>query len=111
VPSAAPPAIAPPQIGSDAAPELPKTHQMIDSAPPALPTPLAAPATTDAAATAQMHVGLRTDAFGSVEIHTVVQQSQIGITVHSDREIAIVQFRGSRPRIGPQQKPPQPHRR
>ena len=88
VPSAAPPAIAPPQIGSDAAPELPKTHQMIDSAPPALPTPLAAPATTDAAATAQMHVGLRTDAFGSVEIHTVVQQSQIGITVHSDREIA-----------------------
>jgi len=35
-----------------------------------------------------MHVGVRTDAFGSVEIHTVVQQSQVGITVHSDRDIA-----------------------
>jgi hypothetical protein len=37
---------------------------------------------------AQMHVGVRTDAFGSVEIHTVVQQSQVGITVHADRDIA-----------------------
>ena len=35
-----------------------------------------------------MRVGVRTDAFGSVEIHTVVQQSQVGITVHSDRDIA-----------------------
>jgi hypothetical protein len=37
---------------------------------------------------AQMHVGVRTDAFGSVEVHTVVQQSEIGITVHADRDIA-----------------------
>jgi len=37
---------------------------------------------------AQMHVGIRTDAFGAVEIHTVVEQSQIGITVHSDRDIS-----------------------
>ncbi len=37
---------------------------------------------------AQMHVGMRTDAFGAVEIHTVIQQSQVGITVHADRDIA-----------------------
>jgi hypothetical protein len=37
---------------------------------------------------AQMHVGVRTDSFGAVEIHTVIQQSQVGITVHSDRDIA-----------------------
>jgi hypothetical protein len=36
----------------------------------------------------QMHVGIRTDAFGTVEIHTVVQHSQIGLTVHADRDIA-----------------------
>lgn len=37
---------------------------------------------------AQMHVGIHTDVFGAVEIHTVVQQSQVGITVHADRDIA-----------------------
>ncbi len=82
----------PPQAGSNAAPELPQTHQMLDSAPSAPATPPAAPAASNPAAdaqmNAQMHVGIRTDAFGAVEIHTVVQQSQIGITVHSDRDIA-----------------------
>jgi hypothetical protein len=81
---------APLQPGSDPAPSLPQTHQMLDSAPPA-PLPPAVLATDPATAAqmnAQMHVGLRTDALGAVEIHTVVQQSQIGITVHSDREIS-----------------------
>ena len=36
----------------------------------------------------QMHVGIRTGAFGSVEIHTVVDQSQVGIAIHGDRELA-----------------------
>jgi hypothetical protein len=40
-----------------------------------------------AQANSQMHVGIRTDAFGSVEVHTVVQRSEIGITVHADRDI------------------------
>lgn len=76
-----------------AAPEPSKVHQMLDSAPPAPPTvPAVPPISSDPAAAAQvnaqMHVGVRTDAFGAVEIHTVVQQSQIGITVHSDRDIA-----------------------
>jgi hypothetical protein len=69
---------------------------MLDSAPPAPSTAPPPPLTPDSPAdlqmnaqvNAQMHVGIRTDAFGSVEIHTVVQQSQIGITVQSDRDIA-----------------------
>lgn len=86
----APPAsTAAPQAALDSAAELPKAHQMLDSAPP--PAPPAAPPAPSAANPAtdtQMHVGVRTDAFGAVEIHTVVQQSQVGITVHSDRDIA-----------------------
>jgi hypothetical protein len=65
---------------------------MLDSPPPAAlasdPTALPADIHTDPQTAAQMHLGLRTDAFGAVEIHTVVQQSQIGITVHSDRDIS-----------------------
>ena len=61
---------------------------MLDSAPPPAPTtPPAAPVAADPNAATQMHVGMRTDAFGAVEIHTVIQQSQIGITVHADRDI------------------------
>jgi hypothetical protein len=89
---AAPAAASPSPVTSDAAPELPKAHQMLDSATPA---PLAVPAApvapdpaADAQMNAQMHLGMRTDAFGAVEIHTVVQQSQVGITVHNDRDIA-----------------------
>jgi hypothetical protein len=86
----APPAsAAPPQGGPNAAPELPKTHQMLDSAPPAPPPPPIAPDLAAAAQmSAQMHLGIRTEAFGAVEIHTVVQQSQVGLTVHADRDIA-----------------------
>jgi hypothetical protein len=93
----APPAPAPPSpAGIVSAPDLPQTHQMLDSAPPAPPAPPPTPIAPGSAAdvqmnaqmNAQMHVGIRTDAFGAVEIHTVVQQSQIGITVHADRDIA-----------------------
>jgi len=62
---------------------------MLDSAPPASPTPPISPDPAAAAQmNAQMHVGIRTEAFGAVEIHTVFQQSQVGITVHADRDIA-----------------------
>jgi hypothetical protein len=86
----APPASAPPpQGGPNAAPELPKTHQMLDSAPPAPPPPpIAADLAAAAQTNAQMHVGIRTEAFGAVEIHSVVQQSQVGLTVRADRDIA-----------------------
>jgi hypothetical protein len=88
--AAAPPASAtPPHIASDAAPELPKTHQMLDAVPPSPPTPPIAPYPASVGQmNAQMHVGIRTEAFGAVEIHTVVQQSQVAITVHAERDIA-----------------------
>jgi hypothetical protein len=57
---------------------------MLDSAPPA---PIAPDSAADVQMNAQMHLGIRTDAFGAVEIHTVVQQSQVGITVHADQNL------------------------
>jgi hypothetical protein len=95
--AAATPVSAPPlEVSSDAAPALPQAHQMLDGAPAAPITPPPAPIVPGSASdlqmaaqtNAQMHVGVRTDAFGAVEIHTVVEQSQIGITVHSDRDIS-----------------------
>jgi hypothetical protein len=87
--SAAPPPAASPGQGKGAGPtELPKAHQMLDSAPSAPPTLPPAAGARDAATTVQMHTSLRTEAFGVVEIHTVVQQSQVGLTVHGDRELA-----------------------
>jgi hypothetical protein len=65
---------------------------MLDSAPAPLPTAATTPITPGSAAdlqmNGQMHLGVRTETFGAVEIHTVVQQSQVGITVHADRDIA-----------------------
>jgi hypothetical protein len=65
---------------------------MLDSAPAAAPTapatPLAPGTAADLQMNGQMHMGVRTDAFGAVDIHTVVAQSQVGITVHADRDIA-----------------------
>ncbi len=36
-------------------------------------------------AQSEMHIGLRTQAFGSVEIHTVVRDSQVGLSVGSEK--------------------------
>jgi hypothetical protein len=36
-------------------------------------------------AQSEMHIGLRTQAFGSVELHTVVRDSQVGLTVGSEK--------------------------
>jgi hypothetical protein len=85
--ASAPPAPAPPsQMRPDPAPALRQVHHMLDSAPPASSTPPAAPPAADAAV-GHMHVGIRTEAFGAVEIHTVVKQSQVGITLHGDRDL------------------------
>ncbi len=88
----APPAsMAAPQTVSAGAPELPKSHQMLDSPTATTPSHVTSSGSgpaTDAEMSGQMHVGIRTDAFGTVEIHTVVEHSQIGLTVHGDRDIA-----------------------
>jgi hypothetical protein len=97
VPAPASLAIAPQAPAQPAsAPEVSQVHQILDSAPAAPLSPPPAPIVPGSAADSQMNaqanahmnVGLRTDAFGAVQIHTVVQQSQIGITVHADRDIA-----------------------
>jgi hypothetical protein len=36
-------------------------------------------------AQSEMHIGLHTEAFGSVEVHTLVRDSQVGLTVGSER--------------------------
>jgi len=35
-----------------------------------------------------MHLGIHTNAFGNIEIHTVVEQSQVGVSIHGDRDLA-----------------------
>jgi hypothetical protein len=93
--SVPPASVPPPQAATAPVPALPQTHQMLDSAPAAPaalpPAPIAPDSVADvqmnAQVNAQMHRGIRTDAFGAVEIHTVVQQSQVGITVHADQNL------------------------
>jgi hypothetical protein len=56
-----------------------------------LPTPLPTAGVVETArlvagaSQSEMHIGLRTQAFGSVEVHTVVRDSQVGLTVGSER--------------------------
>ena len=69
-----------------AAPETAKAHQVLDTA-----AAIHASAQSSARITEgqngdlQMHVALRTSAFGTVEIHTLVQQNQVGLAIHGDR--------------------------
>jgi hypothetical protein len=39
----------------------------------------------DGIAQSEMHIGLRTQAFGNVELHTVVRDSQVGLAVGSEK--------------------------
>jgi len=90
------PATAPSVSAQSTTVVLPQPHQMLDSTPAVPSTPPAAPIVPGSAAdlkmnaevNAQIHVGVRTDSFGAVEIHTVVQQNLVGITVHAERDIA-----------------------
>jgi len=57
------------------------------SPPASLPTvgPVEVARLVAGVAQSEMHIGLRTQAFGSVEVHTVVRDSQVGLTVGSER--------------------------
>jgi hypothetical protein len=68
---------------------LPAAERQAPAASP--PASLPAASTVEVArlvagvAQSEMHIGLRTQAFGSVEVHTVVRDSQVGLTVGSER--------------------------
>lgn len=57
------------------------------SPPTAAPTagPIETARLVAGAAQSEMHIGLRTQAFGSVEVHTVVRDGQVGLSVGSER--------------------------
>jgi hypothetical protein len=65
---------------------------MLDSVP-AAPLNAGVPAQSAAApirpdSALQMNVGIHTDAFGNVEIHTVVAQSQVAVAFHGNSNLA-----------------------
>ena len=70
---------------------LPPAHQMLDSAPTASLNDGMLPQSTAHVApdaVLQMHIGIHTNAFGNVEIRTVVEQSQVGVAIHGDHDLA-----------------------
>jgi len=77
------------QDGGSRGASLPAAERQAPSA--SLPASLPAASTVEVArlvagvAQSEMHIGLRTQAFGSVEVHTVVRDSQVGLTVGSER--------------------------
>jgi hypothetical protein len=77
------------QDGGSRGASLPAAERQAPSA--SLPASLPASSTVEVArlvagvGQSEMHIGLRTQAFGSVEVHTVVRDSQVGLTVGSER--------------------------
>jgi hypothetical protein len=81
-----------PPAANQAAESPVATSPAADSASPAASGPPALPASTvevarlvTGVAQSEMHIGLRTQAFGNVEVHTVVRDSQVGVSVGSER--------------------------
>ena len=76
------------QLNQQATGELPKAQHVLDGAPPiASRMPPAARISTGPGADLQMHIAVRTTAFGAVEIHTLVQQNQVGLAINADRSV------------------------
>ena len=81
------PTPAPPHAPAPEPQPLPKTQQMLDTTPRMPLAPAAPPLArvmTDPAGDVQMHLGIRTSAFGAVEIQTTLHQSQVGVAVHGE---------------------------
>jgi len=71
---------------------LPSPHQALDSAPVAASSDLtfasSVPHPSVDPDSLRMHLGVHTNAFGNVEIHTIIEQAQVGVAIHSDRDLA-----------------------
>ncbi|HTR65157.1 MAG TPA: hypothetical protein VMH85_05260 [Terriglobales bacterium] len=76
-----------PQVPSAAPAKGPQSASPGDTAshPPAASGDVQAARIVDRASQAEMHIGLRSSTFGTVEVHTVVRESQVGVTVGSDK--------------------------
>jgi hypothetical protein len=77
-----------PNVPGPPSPEV-KNHSPAPAEPAANPFPASGALNlarmVDRVGQSEMHVGLRTLAFGSVEVHTVVRDSQVGLTVGSEK--------------------------
>jgi hypothetical protein len=67
---------------------LPQTHQALDNLPSNSNTVSQARPDFSTAADLQMHLGVRTNAFGMVDIHTTLQQNQVGISIHGEQGLS-----------------------
>jgi hypothetical protein len=68
--------------------DVPPSHQMLDSAPVAPSVSPVPHTTSELASEIQMRVGIRTSAFGAVEIYTSVHQNSVGLAVHGERGLS-----------------------
>ena len=68
---------------------LPAANSQTLAASPSTSSPQSGPVEAarlvTSVAQSEMHIGLRTQAFGSVEVHTVVRDSQVGLSVGSEK--------------------------
>lgn len=67
------------------APSALSTSNDTQTPPSNLPGPVGSARILDRAGLSEMHIGLRTPAFGSVEVHTVVREGQVGVSIGSER--------------------------
>jgi hypothetical protein len=72
---------------SSEARDVPTLRHVLDQTPAPNPVP-ATRLPADLAGDTQMHVGIRTTAFGAVEIYTSVHQNQVGVAVHAEHGMA-----------------------
>jgi hypothetical protein len=78
------------QPGSDRSPSFPEGPPSAASSSPPEPSVVVASAVqvariVETMGQSEMHIGLRTQAFGSVEVHTTVHDTQVGLAVGSEK--------------------------
>lgn len=71
--------------------QLPQAQQMLDAAPDATASVAGHAPGAHAglnSSALQMQVGVHSSVFGNVEVHTLIEQSQVGISIRADHELA-----------------------
>jgi len=76
---------------TDPSPGFPPAHAMLDSSPATASDSVSAGQAArlmPEVLPLQMQVGVHTSAFGNVQVHTVIDQSQVGISIRGDHDLA-----------------------